>query len=211
MDELQKKKSVEQIVNDAVKPVLGITIDDLNKDISERLERSPLASFNIDTKLNFKEAKKKFKQQFLSRLLRISYGNISEVAKKAGVDRRSIHRIVKDAGIDVPKIREEMIKPYQIRQKAVENIIEDVLENYKKMIHPDRIAEVYRKVDTVSKDILVDLPEKMITLKNAEEEFEKEYLKKALSENQESITMTAKKVGLRYETLLRKIKAFGLR
>lgn len=211
MDELQKKKSVEQIVNDAVKPILGITVDDLNKDISERLERSPLASFNIDTKLKFKEAKKNFKQQFLSRLLRVSYGNISEVAKKAGVDRRSIHRIVKDAGIDVPKIREEMIKPYQIRQKAVENIIEDVLENYKKLIHPDRIAEVYKKVDTVSKDILVDLPEKMITLKSAEEEFEKEYLKKALSENQGSITVTAKRVGLRYETLLRKIKAFRLR
>ena len=123
------KKDVEHIVDDAIKPVLGVSIDELNKDISEKLEKSPLASFDIDIKLKFKAAKKRFKQQFLRRLLRTSYGNISLVAKKAGVDRRSIHRIVKDAGIDVGKMREEMIKPYQIRQKAVEGIIENVLEH----------------------------------------------------------------------------------
>ena len=211
MPEEHQHKNVELIVDDAMKPVLGVSIGDLNKDISTKLERSPLLSFEIDTKLKFKQAKRKFKQQFLARLLRISYGNISEVAKKAGVDRRSIHRIVKDAGIDVSKIREEMIKPYQIRQKAVESVIEDVLEHYKTVIHPEKMAEVYRKVDTVSKDILDELPDKMITLKNAEEEFEKEYLRKVLAENAGSMTSTAKKIGLRYETLLRKMKALGLK
>jgi DNA-binding NtrC family response regulator len=167
--------------------------------------------FEIDTSLKFKQAKKKFKQQFLSRLLRMSYGNISDVAKKAGVDRRSIHRIVKDAGIDVAKIREEMIKPYQIRQKAVEGVIEDVLEHYKAVIHPEKIAEVYKKVDTVSKEILEELPEKKTTLKEAEAEFEKEYFRKALAENKGNVTATAKKIGIRYETLLRKLKALGLK
>lgn len=205
------KKDVEHIVDDAIKPVLGVSIDELNKDISEKLEKSPLASFDIDIKIKFKTAKKKFKQQFLSRLLRVSYGNISEVAKKAGVDRRSIHRIVKDAGIDVSRMRDEMIKPYQVRQKAVGNIIENVLENYKAVIHPERIAEVYKNVDSVSKEILDELPEKRITLKKAEEDFEREYLLKALSANEGNITKTAKKIGLRYETLLRKLKSLGLK
>lgn len=205
------KKDMEHIVDDAIKPVLGVSIDELNKDISEKLEKSPLASFDIDTKMKFKAAKKRFKQQFLSRLLRTSYGNISEVAKKAGVDRRSIHRIVKDAGIDVGKMREEMIKPYQIRQKAVGDIIENVLENYKAVIHPERIAEVYKNVDSVSKEILDELPEKRITLKKAEEEFEREYLRKALSANEGNVTKTAKSIGLRYETLLRKLKSLGLK
>ena len=208
---MPKKTDVEHIVDDAIKPVLGVSIDELNRDISEKLEKSPLASFDIDTKLKFKAAKKKFKQQFLRRLLRVSYGNISEAAKRARVDRRSIHRIVKDAGINVAKIREEMTKPYQIRQKAVGNIIEDVLEHYKRVIHPDRLAAVYKNVDTVSKEILNELPEKPITLKQAEEEFEREYLKKALAQNRSSITKTAKKIGLRYETLLRKMKALGLK
>ncbi len=205
------KKDMEHIVDDAIKPVLGVSIDELNRDISEKLEKSPLASFDIDVKLKFKAAKRRFKQQFLSRLLRTSYGNISMVAKKAGVDRRSIHRIVKDAGIDVSRMREEMIKPYQIRQKAVGDIIESVLEHYKTVIHPERIAEVYKNVDSVSKDILDELPEKTVTLKQAEELFEKEYLRKALEQNLGNITRTAKSIDLRYETLLRKLKVLGLR
>ena len=211
MPEIPRKKDVEHIVDDAIKPILGVSIDELNKDISEKLEKNPLATFDIDTKLSFKKAKKKFKQQFLGRLLRVSYGNISEVAKRAGVDRRSIHRIVKDAGIDVGKIRVEMIKPYQIKQKAVGSIIEDVLEHYKQVIHPERIAEVYKRVDTVSKDIIDELPDKQITLKKAEEEFERAYIKKAVAENGGSLTKTAKKIGLRYETLLRKMKSLGLK
>lgn len=205
------KKDMEHIVDDAIKPVIGVSIDELNKDISEKLEKSPLSSFNIDPDMKFKQAKRRFKQQFLTRLLRSSYGNISMVAKKAGVDRRSIHRIVKEAGIDVDKMREEMIKPYQIRQKAVGSIIESVLEHYKTVIHPERIAEVYKNVDSVSKDILDELPEKQVTLKKAEELFEKEYLRKALEQNLGNITKTAKKIGLRYETLLRKLKTLGLR
>ncbi|NQU78950.1 hypothetical protein HQ545_04235 [Candidatus Woesearchaeota archaeon] len=205
------KKSVEQIVDDAIKPVLGVSIGDLNKDISEKLEKSPLAAYEINTNIKFKDAKKQFKQQFLRKLLRVSYGNISEVAKKAGVDRRSIHRIVKDAGINVSQIREEMIKPYQVKQKAVGDIVEDVLEHYKQIIHPSRIAEVYKNVGNVSKDILDELPLTSVTLKKAEENFERQYLKQALEENNNKITVTAKKIGLRYETLLRKMKNLRIR
>jgi len=177
----------------------------------KKLSKSPLWSFDIDTKLKFKEAKKLFKQQFLRRLLRVTYGNISEVAKRANVDRRSIHRIVKDAGIDVNRIREDMMKPYTVKQKAVCGVVEDVLEHYKTVIHPQRMAQVYQQVDNVSKDILEELPEKTITLKQAEEEFEKEYLRKALSENSGNMSACAKKIGLRYETLLRKLKVLGLK
>jgi DNA-binding NtrC family response regulator len=205
------KKDVEQIVDDAIKPVLGVSIGELNKDLSEKLEKSPLAWFEINTKLKFKQAKRQFKQMFLRRLLRVSYGNISEAAKRAGVDRRSIHRIVNDAGIDVSRMREEMIKPYQIRQKAVEGIIENVLENYKAVIHPEKMAEVYKQVDSVSKDILDEMPEKELTLKEAEEEFEKAYLGKVVAECGGNLTKTSKRIGIRYETLLRKLKALGLK
>jgi DNA-binding NtrC family response regulator len=203
-------KSVEHIVDDAIKPVLGVSIDELNKDISEKLQNKPILPFEIDTKLGFKKAKKEFKRQFLRGLLRMTYGNISEVAKKAKIDRRSIHRIVKDAGINVTKIREEMLKPYQVKQKVVENLIENILENYKNIIHPERIAEVYKKVDSVSKEILDELPEKQLSLKEAEEEFEKEFIRKALVENKNKIILTAKKIGLRYETLIRKMNELGL-
>ena len=70
---------------------------------------------------------------------------------------------------------------------------------------------MYKNVDSVSKDILDELPEKTVTLKQAEELFEKEYLSKALALNDGNVTKTAKKIGLRYETLLRKLKSLGLR
>ncbi|HII72282.1 TPA: hypothetical protein HA265_06010 [Candidatus Woesearchaeota archaeon] len=204
-------KDVEHIVSDAMHKVLGVNISELSKDISLTLEKSPLLDFTVDTKMKFKAAKKRFKQDFLRRLLRTSYGNISIVAKRAGVDRRSIHRIVKDAGINVSKIREEMIKPYEIKQKSVGHIIEDVVDRYRTVIHPEKIAEVYQKVGDVSKDILDELPDRQLTLKDAEEEFEKAYLKKALAESDGNATRCAKKIGLRYETLLRKLKALGLK
>ncbi|MBU0461028.1 MAG: hypothetical protein KJ574_00420, partial [Nanoarchaeota archaeon] len=104
------KEEVEPVVSEAMHKLLGVSIDELNKDISEKLMRSPLTDFPVDTSLSFKEAKRRFKQAYMRRLLRITYGNISEVAKQAGVDRRSIHRIIKDAGIDVSRIREEMMR-----------------------------------------------------------------------------------------------------
>jgi len=204
-------KDVEHIVSDAMHKVLGVNISEISKDISSKLEKSPLLDFTVDTKIKFKLAKKRFKQDFLRRLLRTSYGNISLVAKRAGVDRRSIHRIVKESGINVSKIREDMIKPYDVKQKAVGNIIENVIDQYKTVIHPTKIAEVYRNVSGVSKDILEELPEKQLTLKQAEEEFEKAYLAKALVECEGNATKCAKRIGLRYETLLRKLKSLGLR
>lgn len=205
------KKDVEHIVSDAMHKVLGVSISELSKDISSKLEKSPLLDFDVDTKMRFKAAKKRFKQEFLRRLLRTSYGNISMVAKRAGVDRRSIHRIVKDAGINVSQIREEMIKPYEIKQKAVGHIIEDVVDRYKVFLHPEKIEQVYKHVGSVSKDILDELPDRQLTLKQAEEEFERIYLQKVLEENGWNATKAAKKIGLRYETLLRKLKSLGLR
>ena len=209
------KKGLEKVVSDSRKisdimhKVLGVSIEELSKDISEKLKKSPLVDFDIDTNLKFKEAKKKFKQGYLRKLLRISYGNISDVAKKAGVDRRSIHRIIKEARIDIATIREEMLRPYEIKQKAVGNVIEDVLDSYKTVLHPEKLKQVYDQVSNVSKDILEEVEVEILPIKEAEQEFEKEYLKKAISENK-NLKQTAKKIGLAYETLLRKMKSLKL-
>ncbi|MBT7903693.1 hypothetical protein HN587_07555 [Candidatus Woesearchaeota archaeon] len=204
-------KKIKPAVEITMQRFLGVSIEELNQDISEKLFRNPLVEFDIDTSKKFKQAKKDFKNQFLRRMLRVSYGNVSEVAKKIGVDRRSIHRLVKDAGIDVSKIREDMIKPYEIKQKAVSNVIEDVLDNYKSVLHPIKLKEVYQNVDELSKDILDDIPIRNFSLKDAEKEFEIQFFQKVLKESEGNLTLIAKKVGLRYETLLRKLKTLGLK
>jgi DNA-binding NtrC family response regulator len=206
----EEVRPVKPIVDEAMHRVMGITIDELSRDISDKLRTSPLLMFDITTKLGFKKAKKEFIKRYMKKLLQINYGNISEVAKIADIDRRSIHRIVKDSEIDVEKIRKDMAKAYEIKQSALNEIIEDVLDDYKMVIHPDKLGTMYKNVPEFSKDILEAIPEKQLTLKDAEEEFEREFIRKALAENGNNMTATAKKIRLRYETLLRKIKRYGL-
>lgn len=212
------KETLEQVIQTKIKPiletnlqrVLGVTIEELNKDISSRLQKNPLLDFPIDTNLSFKQAKKQFKNQYLKKLLQIRYGNISEVAKLADVDRRSIHRIVKDAKLNVDKIRHDMAKAYDVKRETIHHIIEDVLNSYKEVIHPVKLEKAYENVTEVSKEVLEQLPEEPLTLKEAETNFEREFLQKALKENNDNLTQTAKQIGLRYETLHRKIKKLGL-
>jgi len=207
---LEEKVRVKPIIDEAMHRVMGITIEELSRDISEKLIRSPIIDFDIDIKMSFKEAKKQFVKRYLKKLLEINYGNVSEVAKITDLDRRSIHRIVKESEINVDNIRKKMAKAYEIKQSAVNAIVEDVLDNYKAVIHPVKLDEMYKNVSEFSKDIIESLPEKQATLKEAEDEFEKEFIKKALRHNQRNITKTAKEIGIRYETLHRKIKKWGL-
>jgi len=212
-------KKLESVMFDKVKPIvehalqtfLGVSIDELNKDITEKLKKSPLLNIKPDMSLPYKEAKKKFKKLFLRKLLKAHYGNISEVAKVADIDRRSIHRLINETRLDVKQIREELVRPYQVKQEAVSGVISDVLDHYKSVIHPEKFDEVYGHVDEVSDNILKDLPEQKVTMKDAEEEFDKIYLRRALKRNNYSITKTAKAIGLRYETLHRKLKGLGIK
>jgi len=206
---LEEKIAIKPIIDEAMHKFLGVTIDEMSEDITEKLKRSPLIDFEINTRLSFKKAKKEFLRKYLQKLLQINYGNISEVARIADVNRRSIHRIIKGGYIDVSRIRKEMAKAYDIKQGAVSTIIEDVLDSYKEVIHPEKINEVYKHIGDVSKDILESLPERQLSLKEAEEEFERSFIKKALAENGNNITKTARKIGLRYETQQRKMKRLG--
>ncbi len=205
LDKVLEEK-IKPIISDATSKFLGVHINELNEDISSKLTKSILADIEIDFTLNFKDSKKKFKKAYIRKILQLKLGNITEVARVTGTNRRSIHRLIKELNIDIDTIKKELLKPYNIKVHAVSHAIENVLENYKGMIHPDRLEQVYENVGTISEDILKGLPEKPLTLKEAEHEFEKQYLKKLLKKNNNNVSKTAKKIGLRYETLHRKIK-----
>ncbi|MBT3406473.1 hypothetical protein HN419_04865 [Candidatus Woesearchaeota archaeon] len=203
-------RNTEKIVSEAMHRIAGVTIAELNKDITAKLEKNPLFDFKINTNIPFKTSKKLFKKEYLRRLLQTNLGNISLAAKVADIDRRSIHRLINETGIEVGRIREEMIRPYEIKREAVNHMIENALDQYRTIIHPDKLKEMYRGVSEVSEDILEDLPVNQLTMKEAEEEFEKAYLRKALEDARGSVTKAARKIGLRYETLHRKAKKLGI-
>ena len=63
------KERVEPLVNEAMHRFLGVTITEIPGEISDKIEKNPLISYEIDTSLEFKTAKKLFKREFLKRVL----------------------------------------------------------------------------------------------------------------------------------------------
>jgi DNA-binding NtrC family response regulator len=77
----------------------------------------------------------------------------------------------------------------------------------KNILHPSKMHAMYKNVSTMTKDILDLLsPEHTLTLKQAELEFDRRFILRALAKNNNNISQTARQIGLRYETLHRKIK-----
>ncbi|MBW2966015.1 hypothetical protein KY342_02850 [Candidatus Woesearchaeota archaeon] len=204
------KEKIEPMLDESMHELVGVTITEFGKDISDRIEKNPLIAYDIDTSLSFKAAKKLFKKQFLTRMLQNNYGNVSFVAKITGLNRRSIHRAIKELRINVKRTRKEMVKADYYRKEAVDSILKETLDNYKRVIRPSRLERMYKNVDKISGDIVKELPSIEMTWDQAELAFEKAYLEKALKENKGNISKTASKIGLRYETLHRKIKKLGI-
>ncbi len=199
-------KKVKPLIDKAMKDYLGITVNEIEADISDKLLKSPLLDVDVDTHIPFKKAKERFKETYLLKLLKHKYGNVTMVADIANVDRRSVHRLVKKFGIDVHEMRKEMTKVAYLKQLRVTDIIEHTLDQYKQVIQPERLEGFYKNVPELSKTIIKELPDNYLTLKQAEHLFEKEYLQKALDENKGNISKTARAIKLRYETLHRKLK-----
>src|SRR3989338_8819645 len=101
-------KDLEETLTEKVSPLLeetmeknwGITIPKLGSDITDQLKK-PQLNIYIPLHSTFSKAKKKFKSEFLKRELQLHQGNISQLAKTLEVDRRSIHRTIRDLEIDV--------------------------------------------------------------------------------------------------------------
>jgi DNA-binding NtrC family response regulator len=225
---------LESVIDAKIKPLvqayqqkyLGIRVTDIEADITDQLKRSALLDIPIDAKMPYRQAKKAFKRAYLVRLLKQHLGNISTAADAAGIDRRSIHRLVLSLRLPASKLRENAQPAYSrkspkgafadpstavddARQTAVKGIVEDVLESYKAALSPVKYDAFSRQSEALSGEIVKELPESHLTLKEAEKAFEREYFAQLLSQSA-SIAEAAKKTRLRYEVLHRKLKMLGL-
>ena len=81
------KTKVEPLVEEAMHKFLGVTVSEISDDISDKIEKNPLITYEINTSLGFKAAKKLFKREFLKRLLQSHLGNVSLVATITGMDK----------------------------------------------------------------------------------------------------------------------------
>ncbi|MCK4589436.1 MAG: hypothetical protein KAT77_03270 [Nanoarchaeota archaeon] len=204
------KEKIEPYLEETMQKFLGIKVDELEKDITDKIEKK-LIGYTIHTELPFKLAKNLFKREFIQRIIQTHQGNVSEAAKLLGLDRRSIHREIKKLNIDVKKLREKMYKIGYFKKEAMDAALRKSLDTYKSILHPSKLKKFYEEIPLISENIVKFLPKKIMTWKEAAEEFEKLYLKKILEENKWNLTQTAKQIDLRYETLIRKIKKLNIK
>jgi len=208
----QYDKTVEDRIKNAIdgaaQRYLGIGVMPADMDITDRLKKDSLLSFYVDTKKNFKLAKKQFKKHYLEKVLQIHSGNVSTSAKVAGIDRRSIHRLMTELGIVVD--REKLVK--ENYTGSVQEMITDALQLESAEVvgkEQDRFMRMYKRIaPTLSREIVKELPS--LSLDEAEAEFEKRFIEKALGEQEGNISATARKIGLRFETLHRKMKELSI-
>ena len=215
---MTNKKDLEETIKEKVNPLVeetmekswGVTIPKLETDLSEKLQESSLNIY-ISLDKNFSDAKKQFKKEFLKQELKLHLGNISQLAKVLGMDRRSIHRSIKEFKIDIDDLREHEDTPEHFQEVFVDKKIRSTLEQYKGVIHPQKMEDFYKEVPKLSRNIAKFLPKPDMKWKEAEREFEKQFLTKALKENEGNVSKTADQIENRVETLHRKIKKLGLK
>jgi len=202
------KEKIEPLLEETMEKHLGITIPQIETDITDKLKRPSLHLY-VPLQLPFNQAKKHFKKEFLKKEILQHKGNISQLAKSLDLDRRSIHRTIKDLKIKIDDLRGK--SPLEHQEEFIGKTIRSTLEQYEDIIHPQKMEEMYKQVESLSRNIAKDLPHEEITWKQAERDFEKQFLQHSLEENQWSISQTAKKIKLRPETLSRKIKKLNLK
>ncbi len=204
------KEKVQPLVLETMSKTWGLTIPQIESDITDQLSK-PALHLYIPLTLPFKDAKKTFKKEFLTRELRRHIGNVSELAKMLGMDRRSIHRTIKELDIDMETMRNRLELDDQKLEHFVDTAIRSKLEQYKQIIHPEKMELLYDALPKLSRNIAQILPQEVMTWKDAEDEFERQFFNHAIKEHHGNISNTAKDLGLRAETLYRKIRELQIR
>lgn len=74
--------------------------DEEVKEIINQIRSKDSGGEVVDTSVPLKTAKEQFEGRYISQLLRETGGNVSETAKRSGVDRTNLYRKLKNLGID---------------------------------------------------------------------------------------------------------------
>ncbi|MFH1638536.1 MAG: helix-turn-helix domain-containing protein [Candidatus Woesearchaeota archaeon] len=205
------EKHVKPIIEETIRKYIGVSIKELNKDITDKLRKNPLLEFEADTSDPLKKARLTFRKFYLERLLKINFGDVTAVARICQVDRKTVHRMIRELRINIRKCRQAMLNPQYVKQEALSTAIEETLKNYEGILHPQKLSKMYKGVGELSSNIMKQLSLEFLPMKEAEHDFERRYIQKALRESGGNITNAARKMKVRFETLHRKIKDLGIR
>lgn len=208
------KEKVALLLEETMEKSWGIYVPQVQSDITDKLQNPLPAKFYITSSSSFQEAKRKFKTEFLKSQLQLHHGNISQLAKFVGLDRRSVHRAIKGLDIHLDRLdhadREKKVNESP-QEKIIDQTIRFTLDGYKDIIQPQKMEKIYQEVPALSRNLAKLLPYHHLTWKQAEREFEKQFLFQALREHSWKVAETARALKIQPETLHRKIVKLDLK
>ncbi len=199
---------LNSIVEEVINKHAGVSIKELNKTISYTLENR-LSSFSL-TNLKYKDAKKSFQKAYFQELLTLNLGNISKAAKKAGLNRRQIHRICSEVGIDQKDIRRQMLKPYNYLKQNIQEIIEERIEFSKDSINKLSVDKIYKKMPKIADNITEFIEDRIEPYDDAILTFEKHYFQEILIIANNSPNKAAEMAGLSKRSILRRMQTLEI-
>ena len=211
------KRNLEETIKEKVALLLeatmekswGIYVPQVQSDITDKLQASLPTKFYVPAASSFQDAKRKFKSEFLKNQLHLHRGNVSQLARLVGLNRRSVHRAMKGLDIHIERIRQEQ-DDLGYQEKMINQTIRFALEGYRDIIQPQKMEKMYQEVPALSRNLAKLLPHHHLTWKQAEREFEKQFLSHSLQEHNWKIAETARELKIQPETLHRKISRLGL-
>ncbi len=206
---------VALLLEETMEKSWGIYVPQVETDITDKLQTSLPTKFYISAASSFQEAKRTFKSEFLKNQLHLHGGNISQLAKFVGLDRRSVHRAIKKLDLHIENVRSEVNLPDFPQEKIIDQTIRFALAGYKDIIQPQKMEKLYQEVPALSRNLAKILPYHPpyhhLTWKQAECEFEKQFLSQALQDSGWKVAEAARQLKIQPETLHRKMVKLGLK
>ncbi|MFP4656008.1 MAG: helix-turn-helix domain-containing protein [Candidatus Woesearchaeota archaeon] len=215
---MRKEESLERvmeadgrnrIIEDIFHKYLGVTIKELSQDITKKIDE-PLIESIVKEERDMKKAKEIFLHHYIIRHLESHHGNVKSASKEAGVNRRTLHRMISRFNIETSFMRGR--RKETAYETQIHDAIERSLNKYEEIIHPNKFDAIYNRITDITKDIAnnTDSSSRM-SLKDAEDTFLADFISKAIERNHGNLSRAARELGIRYETLHRKMKILKAR
>ncbi len=171
-----------------------------------------IAATNIDVKKAIEDGR--FREDLYYRL------NVIPINVPALTERREdiplltnyfLNMFSKEHGLGEKEITEEAMN-FLVKYNWPGNVreLKNIIERLSIMVHSDVIDKKDIKKYIESNDYEDVMSSDSSTLKQAREEFEKEYIIRALIKNEKNITSTAKELGIERTNLHRKVKQYNI-
>lgn len=197
--------ALNSIVDDALRKHAKLSDNRINKTLIASLENR--LSSTIILPSTYKEAKKAFQRAYFQELLTLNLGNISKAAQTAGLNRRQIHRICSEVGVDLKNIRTTLVKPYNYLKQNVQDLIEEKIEATREK---NKFSSIYKNMPKISEEVAGFLEQKKESYGDALNSFEKHYFSGILKLADNDVDKASRIAELSERSIQRRMKELAI-